>query len=205
MDSVEAVVFDLGGVLIDWSPQYLYEKLIPDAERRAFFLAEICSPEWNERLDRGVPFDKAIRSLQKDHPEWHDEIAAYGARWPEMMGDAIAGTVKILEELTLKDAPLFALTNWSSETFEYPRKKFNFLDWFKGIVVSGDERLAKPEIEIFTRLLHRYQLEPTTTLFIDDQERNVQAARLAGMQAVTFISPDHLRSYLIERGLLTPS
>ena len=199
---VKAVVFDLGGVLIDWNPRYLYEKLIPDEGQRERFLAEVCSLEWNARMDRGIPFAKAIRSLQNEHPEWSEEIAAYFDRWPEMISGEIPGSVALLEKLVGEGVPVYALTNWSAETFLHARGRFPFLGWFKDIVVSGEERMAKPEIAIFSLMLDRNRLEPSETLFIDDQERNVQAARLAGMQAVTFTNSEALSAELIERGLL---
>lgn len=203
VESIEAVVFDLGGVLIDWNPRYLYDDIISDKERLEHFLAEICSLEWNARMDRGVPFDKAIRNLQKEHPDFHDEIGMYFSHWDKMLGGAINESVTILEELAHQQMPLYSLTNWSAETFPIALERYSFFHHFKGIVVSGKERMAKPEIGIFSLLLDRYRLAPESTLFVDDQERNVQAARLAGMQAITFTSSDQLRGELKQRGLLT--
>lgn len=199
---VDVVVFDLGGVLIDWDPRHLYRKLIPDDERRESFLAEVCSLEWNARMDRGIPFATAVKNKQAEHPEWSDEIAAYFERWPEMLGGPIEGTVSILDELHEAGVPLYALTNWSAETFPYARSRFPFLETFKDIVVSGEERLAKPEVEFYCLLLDRHRLVPEQTLFIDDREKNVQAARLAGMQAITFDNAAGLRRELVERGVL---
>lgn len=199
---IDAVVFDLGGVLIDWDPRHLYRKMIPDEDDREHFLKEVCGPEWNARMDRGIPFASAIKHKQADHPEWSEEIQAYFERWPEMLGGPIEGTVSVLEELYAREVPLFALTNWSAETFPHAQIRYPFLERFIDIVVSGHERMAKPEIEFYCLLLDKHRLDPARTLFIDDKEKNVQAARLAGMKAITFQDADQLRTELVENGLL---
>lgn len=201
---VDAVVFDLGGVLVDWDPRHLYRKIIPDEAARESFLGDVCTPEWNARMDRGVPFAKAIPKKQQDHPEWAAEIAAYFERWPEMLAGPIEGSVAILEELYSQGTPLYALTNWSAETFRHAEARFDFLDLFRDIVVSGKERLAKPAVEFYCILIDRHGLEPARTLFIDDQEKNVQAARLAGMKSVRFTTPEAVRNELVNYGLLRP-
>ncbi|MEL6187483.1 MAG: HAD family phosphatase [Myxococcota bacterium] len=198
----EAVVFDLGGVLIDWDPRYLYDTLIPDEERRAFFLGEVCDMEWNAKMDRGLPFAQAIKTRQEKHPDFASEIAAYFERWEEMLGGPIQGTVELLEALDDARVPIYALTNWSAETFGHALARYPFLGRFRDIFVSGEERVAKPEMNAYVLLLERNALEPAKTLFIDDREKNVQAARLAGMQAVTFKGPEELRRELVDRELI---
>jgi 2-haloacid dehalogenase len=200
--AVKAVVFDLGGVLIDWDPRYLYRKLLADEAAVEEFLATVCTPEWNAELDRGRPFAEGVAELVERHPAHAAAIAAYHERWPEMLGGEIAGTVELLAELRAAGVPLFALTNWSAETFGVARARFEFLSWFDGVVVSGEERLVKPDPRLFRRLLDRFGLAPEATLFVDDAPANVAAARRLGLDAVRFTGPGRLRRDLARRGLL---
>jgi len=200
---VEAVVFDLGGVLIDWNPRYLYRSLFDDEAEMEAFLRDICSPAWNLEQDRGRPFAEAIKLLCAEFPGYASHIAAYFERWHEMLRGPIEGTVEILRELRETGrVRLFALTNWSAETFHHAEKRFPFLGWFEGIVVSGREGLVKPDPAFYRLLTDRYALEPGHCLFIDDVERNVEGALAAGMQAVRFESPAALRRELQERCVL---
>lgn len=200
---VEAVVFDLGGVLIDWDPRHLYRKLFPgDEAAMEAFLATVCTQEWNEEQDSGRSWDEAVAVLCRTHPRHRDLIAAYHYRWEEMLGGEISGTVDILAELRARQMPLYALTNWSAEKFPIARDRFPFLAWFRAIVVSGEIAMRKPEPRIFRHLLARHGLEAERTLFIDDSARNVTAARAEGMQAVQFTSPEALRAQLTARGLV---
>jgi len=146
------VVFDLGGVLIDWNPRYLYRKLFDDDEGMERFLSEVCSPEWNTRQDAGRLWREAVSELTTRHPDQAAMIAAYHLRWPEMLGGDIPEAVELLKELKQQRLRLYALTNWSHETFPVARSRFAFLDWFEGIVVSGEERMVKPDPAIFLRL-----------------------------------------------------
>jgi 2-haloacid dehalogenase len=200
--AVKAVVFDLGGVLIDWDPRYLYRKLLADEAAVEEFLATVCTPEWNAEQDRGRPFAEGVAELVERHPVHAAAIAAYHERWPEMLGGEIPGTVELLAELRAAGVPLFALTNWSAETFVFARERFEFLGWFDGVVVSGEERLVKPDPRLFRRLLDRFGLAPEATFFVDDSPANVAAARRLGMDAVRFTDPGELRRDLIGRGLL---
>jgi 2-haloacid dehalogenase len=202
--STKAVVFDLGGVLIDWDPRHLYRKLLADDGAVEEFLATICTPEWNAELDRGRPFAEGVAELVERHPEHAAAIAAYHQRWPEMLGGEITGTVQILAELRAAGVPLYALTNWSAETFVLSRDRFEFLDWFDGLVVSGEERVIKPDPRIFRLLLDRFGLDPGATFFVDDSEANVAAARRVGLDAVRFTGPEQLRRELAARGALSP-
>lgn len=200
---IEAVVFDLGGVLIDWNPRHLYRSLFEDEAEMEAFLRDVCSPAWNLEQDRGRPFAEAIELLSAEFPAYATLIAAYFERWPEMLRGPIDDTVEILREL--RDAGrvrLFALTNWSAETFHHALERFSFLEWFDGIVVSGREGLVKPDPAIYRLLTDRYGLDPGRTLFIDDVERNVEGARTAGLQAIHFECPAALRRELQERCLL---
>ncbi len=197
-----AVVFDLGGVLIDWNPRYLYRKLFDDEAAMETFLADVVSPEWNGRQDSGRTWAEAVEVLTREHPEQRDLIVAYWHRWQETLGDAIAPTVAILEELREVGVQLYALSNWSAETFPVARPRYPFLDWFDGIVISGEEKVAKPDPVIFRHLLGRYGLDPAATVFIDDSEANVRAAAAEGMIALRFVDAARLRQELVRFGLL---
>jgi 2-haloacid dehalogenase len=200
--SPTAVVFDLGGVLIDWNPRYLYRKLFDDEAAMETFLADVVSPEWNGQQDSGRTWAEAVEVLSREHPEQRDLIAAYWHRWQETLGDAIAPTVAILEELREAGVRLYALSNWSAETFPVARPRYPFLDWFDGIVISGEEKVAKPDPLIFRHLLDRYGLDPATTVFIDDSEANVRAAAAEGMTSLRFVDAATLREDLRRLGLL---
>jgi 2-haloacid dehalogenase len=198
----DTVIFDLGGVLIDWNPRYLYRQLFDDEAAMESFLAEVCSPHWNEQQDAGRPWAEAIASLSETHPQHADRIAAYRARWPEMLGGVFDGTVAVLHDLKRRGVRLYALTNWSHETFPIAQQRYDFLAWFEGIVVSGSERLAKPDPAIFQRLLSRYRIDPARAVYIDDAPRNVNAAAQAGLDALLFREASQLRGQLLEKGLL---
>ena len=195
-------VFDLGGVLLDWNPRHLYRKLFADQAEMEDFLATVCTTEWNRRQDAGRSFDEAVRELLPLHADKRELIEAFGRRFSEMIAGEIAGSVEILAELKARDVPLYAITNWSAETFPPQRPRFAFLDWFRGIVVSGMERVIKPDPKIFRVLLDRYGVDPGTAVFVDDVEDNAAAAAALGLQGIHFRSPDQLRRDLVAVGLL---
>jgi 2-haloacid dehalogenase len=202
----EAVVFDIGGVLLDWNPRYLYRKLFSDEDAMERFLAEVCTPEWHDAHDRGVPFEVSCAELAARHPSCADLIWAWGRRSEEMVGDPIAGTVEILRLLKERGVRCYALTNMEAETYPLRAARFAFFGWFDGTVVSALEAggIAKPDPEIFVRLLSRFGLSAASTVLIDDAARNVAAARRLGMQTVQFQSADRLRLWLEEARLLEP-
>ena len=200
--TTKAVVFDLGGVLIDWDPRYLYRKLLADEAAVEEFLATVCTPEWNAEQDRGRPFAEGVAELVERHPAHAAAIAAYHERWPEMLGGEIAGSVEVLAELRAAGMPLYALTNWSAETFVVARERFGFLAWFDGVLVSGEERLIKPDPRFFRLLPERFGLDPEATFYVDDSEANVAAARELGIDAVRFTGPGQLRRELTDRRML---
>ena len=205
MTNLDAVVFDLGGVLVDWNPRYLFRKLYPNREAEMeHFLTEVCSNEWNAMQDAGRTWSEAVKILQQDHPEHAEMISAYHLRWEEMLAGAIEGTVAVLRDLKRCGTPLFALTNWSHETFPLARRRFEFLGWFDGVVVSGEEKLIKPDRRIFDLLLARFALDPRRTVYIDDNLTNVAAATEIGMHAIHFTEPDALRRELESLQLLNP-
>ena len=197
-----AVVFDLGGVLIDWNPRHLYRELFEDAGEMEDFLATVCNSAWNRRQDAGRPVAEANAELKARHPDKAALIEAYYGRWPEMLKGAIDGTVAILAELKDQGTPLYALTNWSAETFPHARSRFGFLDWFRAIVVSGDVGLIKPDADIYELLLASHRLTAAHTVFIDDDPENVEAARALGFHGIRFTEPESLRAALAELGLL---
>ena len=199
---VKAVVFDLGGVLIDWDPRYLYRKLLDDEAAVEEFLATVCTPEWNAEQDRGRPFAEGVAELVERHPVHAVAITAYHERWPEMLGGAVDDTVEVLAELGAAGVPVYALTNWSAETFGVARERFEFLEWFDGVLVSGEERMIKPDPAIFRLLLDRFGLDPGATFYVDDSEPNVEAAGRLGFDAVRFTTPARLRRDLEARRLL---
>ena len=200
--AVKAAVFDLGGVLIDWDPRYLYRKLLADEGEVEEFLATVCTPEWNAEQDRGRPFAEGVAELVERHPAHAAAIAAFHERWPEMLGGDIAGAVELLAALRATGLPLYALTNWSAETFVVARERFAFLDWFDGLLVSGEERIIKPDPAIFELLLDRFGLDPGSTFYVDDSPANVAAAAALGLDAVRFTGPGRLRRDLAARRLL---
>jgi 2-haloacid dehalogenase len=201
--AVSAVVFDLGGVLIDWDPRHLYRRLFDgDDAAMETFLATVCTPEWNLEQDAGRPWAEAIATLVAEHPEQRDLITAYWERWPETLGEAIGPTVEVLEELRAAGVPLYALSNWSAETFPAALPRYPFLGWFDGIVVSGDVRAVKPDRRIYDALLERYDLQRDSILFIDDVAPNVAAARSLGIRSIQFTDAPALRGELVTLGLL---
>lgn len=197
-----AVVFDIGGVLVDWNPRYLYRKLLPDEESVEWFLTGVCTPEWNLEQDRGRPWGEAVAQLSARFPEHAELIVAYHRRWTETVAGAIDDTVDVLRELRGLGVSLYALTNFSPDKFEWTRKQFGWFDWFGGIVVSGEERLVKPDPRIYQLLLDRYRLDAGDVVYVDDVAVNVDAARAVGMAAVRFTDPARLRADLSGFGLL---
>ena len=198
---IDAVAFDLGGVLIDWDPRYLYRTLFDDEAAMEEFLATITTPEWNLAQDAGRPWAEAIDELAARHPEHRDLIEAFWRRWPETLGEAIEPTVAVLDELRSTPVGLYALSNWSGETFPLARPRYAFLEWFDGIVISGDENVIKPDPRIFRVLVDRYGLEPGSTVFVDDHEPNIRAAAKLGFRGIQFVDADALRVELRALGL----
>jgi len=197
------VVFDLGGVLLQWNPRFLYRKLFPgDEQAMENFLATVCTQEWNERQDAGRPFAAAIGELVAKHADKAHLIEAFRTRFDEMIPAAIDGTVEILLELSRAGVPLYALTNFSAETFPAQRDRFAFLSAFDGIVVSGEEGVIKPDPRIFRILLERYAVVPAHAVFVDDNAANAAAATALGMHGIHFRSPRQLRDELAALSLL---
>jgi 2-haloacid dehalogenase len=196
---INTIIFDLGGVLIDWNPLYVFNDLIPDEERRAYFFENVGTMHWNEQQDGGTLLETATNERIALFPEWENEIRAYYGRWVEMLGDANHGTVEILKKLIdSPDYKVYALTNWSAETFPIAKSlpRFEFLNWFEGILVSGEEMMIKPQPEIFELILSRYDIDRTKAIFIDDNIRNIHASNAVGLPAIHFQSSEQLATEL---------
>ncbi|HRI78697.1 MAG TPA: HAD family phosphatase [Cyclobacteriaceae bacterium] len=199
---IKTIIFDLGGVLIDWNPRYLYRKIFNTEDEITWFLENICTPEWNEQQDAGRTFEEATLELLSKHPEHEVAIRAWYGRWQETIQGSIPGTVEILQSIRdAKQHRLYALTNWSEETFPWALEKFEFLNWFEGIVVSGVEKTRKPFPEFYHILLNRYEVLPHESIFIDDNLKNIEAARSLGIDGIHFQDPEHLALELLKRGI----
>ena len=197
MSKINTIIFDLGGVLIDWNPEYLYKKIFSNEQDMRFFLDNICTKEWNEEQDAGYPLEKATKDLIKKHPKYINEIKAYYSRWKEMFGDYDSHSVSILQKLyTEKKYRLLALTNWSAETFYHAKEFYSFLEYFEGIVVSGDEKIKKPDYRIYEILLNRYSVNAKNSIFIDDALENIEAANELGFQTIHFLSASQMETEL---------
>ena len=198
MTEIKNVIFDLGGVLIDWNPEYVYLDVFNgDREKMKWFFDEICTMDWNENQDAGYPLEKATEERVKLFPEYEEWIRIYYGRWEEMLGNQIDGTVAILKQLI--DNPNYkvvALSNWSAETFPIALERFDFLHWFEGIVVSGTEKMRKPFNEIYELTLNRFNIEASQSLFIDDNARNIEAAKKMEINTIRFNNPTQLKSEL---------
>jgi len=198
---IAAVVFDLGGVLLDWNPRHLYRRLFTDPDEMEDFLARICTPDWHRAHDLGEDVARSCRRLARQHPRHRDLIMAWVDPGDEMAAGQIDGAVDVLAELKAGGVRCLALSNMEPATFTARLDRFPFMNWFDGHVISGLEGVAKPDPRIFRRLLRRYRLEPAATVFIDDSPANIEAARGQGMAAVRYTSAGELRSQLRSLGL----
>lgn len=196
--AIKNIVFDYGGVLVDWNPRYLYDRYFGDTEKSQWFLDNICLYSWNIQMDGGKPFAEGVAELQAKYPEWIEAIGIYHSRWIEMMAGQLEGTVAILRRLKSAGYKIYGLTNWSAETFPLIRDTYPVFSEFDGMVVSGEEHLLKPDAAIYRTLLDRYQLNAAESLFIDDNADNVKGAQAVGMESVQFVSAEELEHDLRE-------
>lgn len=190
------IVFDFGGVLVDWNPHHLYDKYFGSREKAEWFLNNICLYSWNLQMDGGKPFAEGVAELQAEHPEWSEAIAIYHTRWIEMMNGEIEGMASVIRRLKMAGYGVYGLTNWSAETFPMVRDTYPVFQEFDGIVVSGEEHLLKPDAAIYKCLLERYALQAEESLFVDDNADNVAGARNVGMKAIQFTSAEELEREL---------
>jgi 2-haloacid dehalogenase len=202
MKKIDSIVFDLGGVLIDWNPDYVYKHIFPDATERKWFYDNICTPDWNEEQDAGRGLQEATELLVKKFPEHEKNIRIYYDRWEDMLGGPIHGTVETLKQLRSQpDKKLYALTNWSEETFPVALQKYEFLHWFDGRLVSGEEKTRKPFPDIYQKLIERFSINPHSSIYVDDNQRNLEPARELGFTIIHFKSPEQFRKSLEEAGI----
>ncbi len=202
MNHRSVAVFDLGGVLIDWNPRYLYRKLFTDESAMEHFLANICTSNWNLQQDAGRTLAEGCALLKMQHPEHAEYIDAWMHRYEEMIAGPIQGTVEILSELRSRGVPVYALSNWSSETFPAAQRRFEFLNWFDGMLLSGKVKLVKPDPQIFKLFLETHGVDPAKAVYVDDLPHNVAAANAIGMHGIRFTNPAELRAELVRVGLL---
>jgi len=200
---INTIIFDLGAVLIDWNPHYMYRTIFNDEEEMKNFLATVTTSDWNEEQDAGRSLAEGTEILVKQFPEHEENIRAFYTRWDEMLGEAFYDTVEIFKELKESGKyKIYALTNWSAETFPVALERFEFLHWFDGIVVSGAEKMRKPAPEFYQVLLDRHTVKAEEALFIDDNYRNILAAEKMGIKSIHFISAPELKEKLIELEVL---
>jgi 2-haloacid dehalogenase len=196
-------VFDLGGVLIDWNPRYLYRKLFDgDDQAMEHFLATVCSSSWNAQQDAGRTLAEACAALRSIHPDKSQLIDAWRHRYDEMLGDPIHGTVDLLTELHSRGVPLYALSNWSTETYPTALKRFDFLQWFRGVLLSGEARLLKPDPRFYELFFQTFSINPAHAIYIDDLQSNVETATNLGMHGILFTTPQVLRKELENIGFI---
>jgi 2-haloacid dehalogenase len=199
---IKTVIFDLGGVLIDWNPDYLYKTIFDSEEEMKWFYDNICTPDWNEEQDAGRDLNEGTELLVKKFPEHEHNIRAYYSRWEEMLNGPIHDTVEIFKELKSSGSyQLLALTNWSHQTFPIALERFDFLHWFDGKVVSGEEKTRKPFLDIYEMVINRYHVDPASAVYIDDNARNLVPARELGMAAIHFKNSAQLKLDLKELGV----
>lgn len=206
MKTINTIIFDLGGVLIDWNPRYLYRKIFKTEDEVTWFLENICTSEWNDAQDAGRSFEEATLELIAKHPEWELPIRAWYERWQETIPGPLHETVEILKYFKSNASHrLYALTNWSAQTFPWALDNFEFLHWFEGIVVSGVEKTRKPFPEFYNILFERYGVDPATSLFIDDNIKNIEGARAVGLTTIHFQTPAQVKQELQRLQLLPES
>lgn len=200
---IDTIVFDLGAVLIDWNPEYLYRKIIEDEKERLWFFNNICTAEWNEEQDAGRPLKVATDQLVNQYPEYEYNIRAYYDRWEEMLNGPIVETLELFKLLKQQNRfKFYALTNWSAETFPIALGKYDFLHWFDGRLVSGEEKTRKPFKGFYQTLIERFSIKPDKALFIDDNLRNIPPASDLGMNTIHFTNAGSLARQLKELGLI---
>lgn len=199
MKKIKNIVFDFGGVLIDWNPHYLYNTYFTDRDKMDYFLANICTGNWNLEQDRGRPLAEATKSLQAQYPAYKEAIQLFYSEWYKMLKGEIKPTIKLLHHCKAKGYKIFGLSNWSAETFPIALKKYDFWSAFDGIVLSGNEKLVKPDPRLYQRLLHRYSLQAEECLFIDDNSANIEAALALGFNVALFDNPETVAAQLAKQ------
>lgn len=197
--AIKNIIFDFGGVIFDWDPRYLYKKIFNDDKKMEYFLTNITTPTWNAQMDAGKPFAQAIAELQAQHPEWLTEIGYYHTGWIYMLKGPIDAGVELLKNLKNKNKyKIYGLTNWSAETFPLVKTRYDFLNLFDGVLVSGQAKLIKPDPRIYDCLFKTFNLKPEECVFLDDSKKNVDASIKAGMHAIQVLDHQKVRAELEE-------
>lgn len=194
----KCIIFDFGGVLVDWNPHYLYDTYFGSKEKADWFLSHICTQTWNAQMDGGKPFAEGIAEKIAEFPEWEKEIRMYWDDWEQMMGEQIAGMQTLLEELRAQGYALYGLSNWSAETFNRVRDRYPIFGLLDGMVISGEEHVAKPDARIFEILLQRYHIVPQEAIFVDDNKPNIDAAMALGIRGIVFQSAEQTRTAIAQ-------
>jgi len=197
---IKNIVFDFGAVLLDWNPHYLFDDYFKDKEKCEYFLSEVCCFAWNHQMDNGKPISQGVAERIALFPQWEKEIRMYYERWIEMIGDRIPGMLDLQKELKAKGYKLYGLTNWSAETFPLVRNNETF-DILDGMVVSGEEKIVKPDPAIFQCLLDRYNLKADECVFMDDVQINVYGSIAMGFHGIVFKNAAETRKALVELGV----
>lgn len=198
---IKNIIFDFGGVLIDWNPVYLYNKVFDDEKEMEYFLENICHSDWNILQDEGRPLADATSLLQKKFPDYSEQIGYYYGRWEEMLGGTIEENVKLIKPLKDK-YKIYGLTNWSTETLPIAKERYNFFKDLDGIIVSGDEKLIKPDPKIYNVLLQRFNIKAEESLFIDDNADNIKTAKELGFKTVHYTSDIDLEELMKTKNIL---
>ena len=193
---IKNIIFDFGGVLLDWNPRYLYKSYFNNDEEMEHFLADICNGEWNIRQDAGRPFAEAVKELQAKFPEYAEAIQMYDDDWEKMLKCELPESIDLLKELKFMGYGIYGLTNWSAEKIGYAFANYSFFSLFDGIVVSGVEKVVKPDRKIYEILLERYSLKPGECVFIDDNQDNVYMAKVLGINAICFDNIGNVKEHL---------
>lgn len=193
---IDTIIFDLGNVLIKWNPANLYRKIFKDETEVDYFLNNVCTMDWHTQQDAGRSPEEGTKALVKEHPDWAHPIRAFYARWKEMFAGPIEGSVQILKELKERNYKVYALSNWNAELYNQTADDFPFLNWFDGKIISGEVKMKKPDENIYGLLLQKFDINPQTALFIDDNEKNIETAQKLGLQVHHFTTPEALRKEL---------
>lgn len=201
MITIRNIVFDFGGVLLDWNPRYLYREYFKEKEELDFFLSNVCTQSWNEKQDAGRPFKDAVEELQAEWPQYEEAILKYWTEWPRMVSGEFPQSVALLRDLKEKGYHTYGLTNWSAETLKLMIPKYDFFKELDGMVVSGVEKVLKPSPQIYQILLNRYGLEAAETVFLDDNQANVDGAQAVGIHGILFDNVDNVRTNLKALGV----
>lgn len=183
---IRDVVFDFGGVLMDWNPRYLYRTYFKNEREMEYFLSHICTDDWNAEQDKGRSFEDGVRLLQEQHPQYAEPIRMFKDKWEYMLKGEFPRSVELLKRLKGERYGIYGLTNWSAETIPLAYSKYDFFQLFDGIIVSGEEKVIKPDPKIYRILLERYKLTAENTLFIDDNPTNIETAEQLGFQTIVF-------------------